>query len=98
MRKSIQLGYEENEKMAESIKDKVAIIGMGCTKFGELWDQDAYDLVIDASYDAFDDAGVGPAVKIIKSSIIAYPDAQAGRLLRRIPLSLKGLRPIYGEI
>jgi acetyl-CoA C-acetyltransferase len=46
--------------MAESIKDKVAIIGMGCTKFGELWDQDAYDLVIDASYDAFDDAGVGP--------------------------------------
>jgi len=46
--------------MAESIKDKVAIIGMGCTKFGELWDKDAYDLVIDASYDAFDDAGVGP--------------------------------------
>jgi acetyl-CoA C-acetyltransferase len=22
----------------ESIKDKVAIIGMGCTKFGERWD------------------------------------------------------------
>ena len=46
--------------MAESIKDKVAIIGMGCTKFGELWDKDGYDLVIDASYDAFKDAGVGP--------------------------------------
>jgi len=46
--------------MAESIKDKVAIIGMGCTKFGELWDQDAYDLVIDASYEAFKDANVGP--------------------------------------
>ena len=25
--------------MAEGIKDKVAIIGMGCTKFGELWDK-----------------------------------------------------------
>jgi acetyl-CoA C-acetyltransferase len=46
--------------MAESIKDKVAIIGMGCTQFGELWDKDAYDLVIDASYAAFEDAGVGP--------------------------------------
>jgi acetyl-CoA C-acetyltransferase len=46
--------------MSESIKDKVAIIGMGCTKFGELWDKDSYDLVIDCSYDAFKDAGVGP--------------------------------------
>jgi len=33
---------------------------MGCTQFGELWDKDGYDLVIDASYDAFADAGVGP--------------------------------------
>jgi len=42
----------------ESIKDKVAIIGMGCTKFGELWDQSFYDLVVDASYEAFEDAGI----------------------------------------
>ena len=44
----------------ESIKDKVAIIGMGCTKFGELWDKDAYDLVIDSAYEAYDDAGIDP--------------------------------------
>ena len=24
--------------MAEGVKDKIAIIGMGCTKFGERWD------------------------------------------------------------
>lgn len=42
----------------ESIKDKVAIIGMGCTKFGELWDKSVEDLVVDACYEAFDDAGV----------------------------------------
>jgi len=42
----------------ESIKDKVAIIGMGCTKFGELWNQSFYDLVVDASYEAFEDAGI----------------------------------------
>jgi len=44
----------------ESIKDEVAIIGMGCTKFGEHWDKDGDDLVIDAAYEAYDDAGIGP--------------------------------------
>ena len=42
----------------ESIKDRVAIIGMGCTKFGELWDKSFYDLVVDAYYEAFEDAGI----------------------------------------
>lgn len=42
----------------ESIKDKVAIIGMGCTKFGERWDQGPYDLIVDACYEAFEDAGI----------------------------------------
>jgi len=44
----------------ESIKDKVAIIGMGCTKFGELWDKSPEDLMVDACYEAFEDAGLGP--------------------------------------
>ncbi len=44
----------------EGIKDKVAIIGMGCTKFGELWDKGVGDLIIDAAYEAFEDAGIGP--------------------------------------
>jgi len=46
--------------MAESLKDKVAIIGMGCTQFGELWDKDVDDLITEAAYEAFDDAGVKP--------------------------------------
>jgi len=33
----------------ESIKDKVAIIGMGCTKFGERWDSGIDDLSIEAT-------------------------------------------------
>jgi len=44
----------------ESIKDKVAIVGMGCTKFGENWEQDLYDLIVDAAYEAYEDAGVEP--------------------------------------
>ena len=41
-------------------KDTVAIIGMGCTKFGELWDKDVKDLIIDACYEAFEDAKIEP--------------------------------------
>ena len=41
-----------------TIKDKVAIVGMGCTRFGELWDKSTDDLVIDAVFEACEDAGV----------------------------------------
>ncbi|MFC1914353.1 acetyl-CoA acetyltransferase [Chloroflexota bacterium] len=44
--------------MSGSIKDKVAIIGMGCTRFGELWDKSAEDLMIDAYKEALIDAGI----------------------------------------
>ena len=44
--------------MAEGIKDKVAIIGMGCTKFGELWDKSFEDLMVDAFIEAIKDAGI----------------------------------------
>ncbi|RJR46394.1 MAG: acetyl-CoA acetyltransferase [Desulfobacteraceae bacterium] len=40
------------------IKDRVAIIGMGCTRFGELWDKSQSDLIIDAAKEALDDAGI----------------------------------------
>jgi acetyl-CoA C-acetyltransferase len=44
----------------DGIKDKVAIVGMGCTKFGERWDKGVEDLVVEAAYEAFEDAGIGP--------------------------------------
>ena len=40
----------------ESIKDKVAVVGMGCCKFGENWHQDAQDMVVEACYEALEDA------------------------------------------
>ncbi len=45
--------------MAGTIKDKVAIIGVGCTKFGEQWEKDQEDLLVEAVYEACDDAGIG---------------------------------------
>lgn len=46
--------------MAGSIVDKVAIIGMGCTRFGEFWDKGADDLLVEAAYEAIEDAGIEP--------------------------------------
>ena len=44
----------------ESIKDRVAIVGMGCVKFGENWGQSLEDMMIDAAYEAYEDAGINP--------------------------------------
>jgi acetyl-CoA C-acetyltransferase len=45
--------------MAAGIKDKVAILGMGCTKFGERWDASPEDLMVEAFNEAMQDAGIG---------------------------------------
>jgi acetyl-CoA C-acetyltransferase len=43
---------------SHGIKDRVAIVGMGCTRFAEHWDKGADDLLVDASTEAFASAGV----------------------------------------
>lgn len=40
------------------IKDKVAVIGMGCTRFGERWDASREDLIIEAVQEALEDSGL----------------------------------------
>ena len=44
--------------MQGSIKDKVAIIGTGITKFGEHWQSEVGDMLIDAVYEACKEASV----------------------------------------
>lgn len=44
--------------MATGIKDKVAILGMGCSKFGERWDAGAEELMVEAYEEAMQDAGI----------------------------------------
>lgn len=43
-----------------SLKDQFAIVGMGCSKFGERWDCGVGDLAIEAAEEAYKDAGLGP--------------------------------------
>jgi len=44
--------------MPEGIKNKVAIVGMGCTQFGEMWEKGAEDLMVEAFGEALADAGL----------------------------------------
>ncbi len=46
--------------MAESIANKVAAVGWGCTKFGENWHQSARDMMLEAAHEAYEDAGIEP--------------------------------------
>jgi acetyl-CoA C-acetyltransferase len=43
---------------SHGIRDRVAIVGMGCTPFGEHWDKGLDDLIVDASMETFASAGV----------------------------------------
>jgi acetyl-CoA C-acetyltransferase len=45
---------------SHGIKDRVAIVGMGCTPFGEHWDKGPDDLLVDAAGEAFSSAQIDP--------------------------------------
>ena len=51
---------------SHGICDRVAIVGMGCTAFGERWDKGATDLLVDAVSEAMTSA------RVEKEQIDAY--------------------------
>jgi acetyl-CoA C-acetyltransferase len=73
---------------SHGIKDKVAIVGMGCTPFKEHWDKGVDDLLIDATNETFTSAG------ITKHDVDAYwlGTAQSGMsgVTLAAPLKLEG--------
>ncbi len=76
---------------SHGIKDQVAIVGMGCTRFGEHWDKSVDDLLIDAAQEAYASAGVS------QDDIDAFwlgtmASGQSGLTLSR-PLQL-GYKPV----
>jgi acetyl-CoA C-acetyltransferase len=48
------------ENMNNDYLDEVAIVGVGCTRFGEQFDKSYADLAVDAAYEAIADAGIEP--------------------------------------
>ena len=45
---------------SNGIRDQVAIVGMGCTTFGEAWDKSSSDMLLEAAGEAYRSAGVEP--------------------------------------
>ena len=41
-----------------SLKDKIAVVGVGRCQFGENWDRSEEDMIVDATYKAYADAGI----------------------------------------
>jgi len=44
--------------MASGIRDKVAILGMGCSRFGERWDVGAEELMVESFQECLADSGI----------------------------------------
>ena len=65
---------------SHGVYDKVAIVGMGCTKFAELWDKGLDDLIVDASTEAFTSAGVAQAAALASMCQARSSDSVAGTL------------------
>lgn len=42
------------------MRDRVAVIGVGCTQFGDLFDKGYEELICEAAFEAYADAGVDP--------------------------------------
>ncbi len=75
--------------MATGIKDKIAILGMGCTKFGERWDMQEEDLIVDAYNEAMEDAGIEK--KDIEASWFGscFDEVNVGKSAIVLPMTLK---------
>ena len=61
-----------------SIKDRVAIIGAGCSKFGEHYDKSAEDLVVEAGLDATERrTSLGAALEDSQAALAVAEEAAA---------------------
>ena len=75
--------------MAEGIRDKVAIIGMGCTKFGERWDMSAGNLMVEAFTEAIEDAGIEKKDIEAAWSGTCYEEVSVGKSAIPLAVTLK---------
>ena len=75
--------------MAEGIRDKVAIIGMGCTKFGERWDMSAGNLMVEAFTEAIEDAGIEKKDIEAAWSGTCYEEVSIGKSAIPLAVTLK---------
>ena len=73
---------------SHGIKDQVAIIGMGCTNFGEHWDKSLDDLIIEAAQKATKSAGI--ETDLIDAYWFGTSQSAASGIALATPLRLSG--------
>jgi acetyl-CoA C-acetyltransferase len=62
----------------DAIRDKVAVVGVGCCQFGENWDRSPSDMIVDAAYEAYADAGIDEPQKQIEAVFTGSIYSQKG--------------------
>ena len=72
---------------SNGIRDRVAIVGMGCTPFGEHWDKSADDLLVDATEECFDSTPAASRDDVDAYWLGTMSSGQSGLVLSR-PLRL----------
>ncbi len=74
--------------MSKNIRDKVAIVGVGACKFGENWDMSREDMIVEAAYEAYADAGIEDPQKQIEAVFCGavYPNGGTGEVAEALKL------------
>ncbi|MCC7123045.1 MAG: acetyl-CoA acetyltransferase [Gammaproteobacteria bacterium] len=75
--------------MAKGIKDKVAIIGMGCSRFGERWDCGPEELILEAFKEALADAKIGMTDIEMAWLGLFYQEQSAGKSALPLAMTLR---------
>ena len=75
--------------MATGIRDKVVILGMGCTRFGERWESGAEDLLVEAFLECLQDSGIEK--KQIEAAWLGtcFPSISVGQSALPLSISLR---------
>ncbi len=74
--------------MSKTIRDKAAIVGVGACKFGENWDKSREDMMVEAAYEAYADAGIEDPQSQIEAVFCGsvYPNGGTGEVAEALKL------------
>ncbi|MFQ5514843.1 MAG: acetyl-CoA acetyltransferase [Myxococcota bacterium] len=74
--------------MRESIRDRTAVVGVGACQFGENWDRSREDMIVEAAYEAYADAGIDDPHERIEAVFCGsvYPNGGTGEVAEALKL------------
>jgi acetyl-CoA C-acetyltransferase len=80
----------------KNIRDKVAIVGVGACQFGENWDKSREDMIVEAAYEAYEDAGIDNPQEQIEAIFCGsvYPNGGTGEVAEALKIFGKPISKI----